>query len=74
VPQTGVSKTQIASAEKVNTAVEHLEEKFGGTRDISIAKIDEPSHSNEPAGAVYVVNTSKNLSTTLVTRIQVHHN
>jgi Domain of unknown function (DUF4384) len=72
--QSSAGKTQMASTEKVNAAVEHLEEKFGGSRDISIAKIDEPTHSDEPTGAVYVVNTSKNLSTTLVTRIQVHHN
>jgi hypothetical protein len=66
------SETQAASA-KVNAAVEHLDEKFGGTRDITIARVSEPTREDEPRGAVYVVNTSKNPTTTLVTKIQIHH-
>lgn len=71
------SDTQLASAApkpKVAEAIKHLDDKFGGTRDITISKVDEPERDDEPAGAVYVVNTSKKPSTTLVTKIQVRHN
>lgn len=67
-------ETQMASANQLNAAVEHLNEKFGQSRDISIAKIGDSTRSDEPAGAVYVVNTSKKPSTSLVTKIQVRHN
>ncbi len=75
LPQsTNASKTaQVAGTGKVEDAMKHLDEKFGGSRDISIAKVEEPERDDEPAGAVYVVNTSKKPATSLVTKIQVRH-
>lgn len=70
----GNGETQMASAGKINAAVEHLDEKFGGSRDITIARVADSTRSDEPAGAVYVVNTSKKPSSSLVTKIEVHHN
>jgi hypothetical protein len=72
--KSGAGETQMASTDKLNAAVEHLDEKFGQSRDISIARINDSTRSDEPAGAVYVVNTSKKPSTSLVTKIQVRHN
>jgi hypothetical protein len=72
--KSSAGETQTASAEKINAAVEHLDEKFGQSRDISIAKVIDPTRGDEPAGAVYVVNTSKKPSNSLVTKIEVRHN
>lgn len=72
--KSGAGETQMASAKKINAAVEHLDERFGESRDISIAKVTDATRSDEPAGAVYVVNTSKQPSTSLVTKIKVRHN
>jgi hypothetical protein len=72
-PRQAKPETQLASAEKVNKAVEHLDEKFGGSRDISVTRIPEPTRQDEPKGAVYVVNTSDKLSSSLVTKIEVRH-
>lgn len=66
-------KTQIAGAGHLDAAVEHMDEKFGGSRDITIARVEEPTRDDEPRGAVYVVNTSKKPATSLVTRIEVRH-
>jgi hypothetical protein len=65
------TQTQLASAEKLDAAVAHLDERFGGTRDITIAKVAEPASEDEPRGAVYVV--SKKPSASIVTRIEVRH-
>jgi hypothetical protein len=67
------SKESQPKQAKVDAAVEHLEEKFGGSRDISIARTDEPTRNDEPKGAVYVVNTSDRPSSSLVTKIEVRH-
>jgi hypothetical protein len=56
---------------KLSASVQHLDEKFGGTRDITIAKVSEPQTEDEPRGAVYVVN--KKASASIVTRIEVRH-
>ncbi len=66
------SETQTASA-KVNTAVEHLDEKFGSSRDISVTRVEGPTRNDEPEGAVYVVNKSDKPAASLVTKIEIKH-
>ena len=67
------SETQMADAKRVDVAVEHLDEKFGGTRDLSITRIGEPVKKDEPRGAVYVVHTSEQPSSSIITKIEVLH-
>jgi hypothetical protein len=67
------NEMQAASAQKVDAAVEHLDEKFGGSRDISITRIEDPARNDEPRGAVYVVNKSDKPASSLVTKIEVRH-
>jgi len=64
---------QMAEAKQVDAAVEHLNEKFGGSRDLSITRVPEPVKKDEPRGAVYVVNTSGRPSSSLVTKIEILH-
>jgi hypothetical protein len=70
-PGSSNSQAQMASNAKLNAAVAHLDEQFGGTRDITIAKVTEPQSADEPRGAVYVV--SKKTSSSIVTKIEVRH-
>jgi hypothetical protein len=65
--------TPAAGTSKVDAAVQHLSEKFGDSRDISVTRMAEPTRSDEPRGAVYVVNTSGKPSASLVTKIEVLH-
>ena len=70
----GQGSNQMADAKQVDAAaVEHLNEKFAGSRDISITRIAQPVKKDEPRGAVYVVNTSDKPSSSLVTKIEVLH-
>ena len=64
---------QMAEAKQVDAAVEHLNEKFGGSRDLSITRVPDPVKNDEPRGAVYVVNTSGKPSSSLVTKIEILH-
>lgn len=64
-------KTKEGGNEQLSAAVAHMDEKFGGTRDITIARVGEPEEADEPRGAVYVVN--KKTSASIVTKIQVRH-
>jgi hypothetical protein len=63
----------MADAKQMANAIDRLTEKFGESRDISITKIPEPVKKDEPRGAVYVVNTSSKLSSSLVTKIEITH-
>jgi hypothetical protein len=68
------SGMQLAEAKRVDEAVEHLNERFGDSRDISITRMTEAvKKPDEPRGAVYVVNTSDTPSSSLVTKIEVRH-
>ncbi|HUA62063.1 MAG TPA: DUF4384 domain-containing protein [Verrucomicrobiae bacterium] len=62
---------QMAQA-RMNDAVNRMEEQFG-TRDIAIRKVSQPLQSGEPAGSVYVVNTSAIPSSSIVTELQIRH-
>jgi hypothetical protein len=64
---------QMASAKSLDSAVERLNQQYGASRDITITRIPEPVKKDEPRGAVYVVNTSDKLSSSLVTKIEVLH-
>lgn len=70
---TAVNTIQLSDTRRMDTAVEHLNQQFGGSRDISILHIPEPVKKDEPRGAVYVVNTSDKPSSNLVTKIEVMH-
>jgi hypothetical protein len=63
----------MAGANKVDAAVQHLNERFGDSRDISVTRMAEPTRADEPRGAVYVVNTSVKPSASLVTKIEITH-
>ncbi len=63
---------QLADAGKLNAAVEHLDERFA-TRDIAITRVDTPHENGEPAGSVYVVNTSDRPTSSIVTKIVIRH-
>lgn len=68
----GGSELQMATAGKLDSAVQHLDERFT-TRDISITKASMPQEKSEPAGSVYVVNTSGRPTSSIVTKIIVRH-
>jgi hypothetical protein len=63
---------QLAKSKQLSAAVQHLDERFG-TRDISITKANTSRDSNEPAGSVYVVNTSARPTSSIVTKIVIRH-
>jgi hypothetical protein len=65
--------TQMADAKQLDATVQHLDEQFAGSRDLSIARVAEPVRKDEPRGAVYVVNKSDKPSSLLVTKIEVLH-
>lgn len=64
---------QMANAAKLNSAIEHIDQRFG-TRDITITKTREPQDEKEPPGSVYVVNTSGRPTSSIVTKIAIRHN
>jgi hypothetical protein len=63
---------QMADASHVNSAVARMEQQFG-TRDIAIRKVSQPLSSGEPAGSVYVVNSSNKPTSSVVTEIELKH-
>lgn len=63
---------QMANAAKLNSAIEHIEQRFG-TRDITITRTHEPQDEKEPPGSVYVVNTSGRPASSIVTKIMIRH-
>jgi hypothetical protein len=71
--ESAVNTIQMSDAKRMDAAVEHLNQQFGGSRDISITRIPEPKKKDEPRGAVYVVNISDKPSSNLVTKIEVTH-
>lgn len=70
-PQAGT--LQIADGGRLNSAIEHIDERYGSTRDIAITKIDEPRDKADERGSVYVVNTSNKPSSSIVTKIVIRH-
>jgi hypothetical protein len=63
---------QVADASVTDGAVARMRERFG-TRDIAIKRINQPLAAAEPAGSVYVVNSSRNPSSNIAAQIEVHH-
>jgi len=57
---------------KVDSAVEHMNERFG-TRDIAIKRTDDAASGEDPRGSVFGGDTSNKPSSSLVTQIQVRH-
>ena len=63
-------KAEAASKDtKVNSAVQHLAEKFG-TRDLAIRKSEAAGNGNESENAVYVVSSSDTPTSTIVAQIK----
>lgn len=71
-PSPSANPVQVASASVVNNAVAKMTDQFG-TRDIAIKKVSRPASAQEPPNSVYVVNSSNQPSSSLVTQIQVRH-
>jgi hypothetical protein len=63
---------QLADASLVDSAVARMRQQFGG-RDIAIRKVAQPLSPGEPAGSVYVVNSSDKPASSVVTEIEVRH-
>ena len=63
---------QYADAGGVNSAVARMAQRFG-TRDIAIRKVDQPASPQEPPHSVYVVNSSNQPASSVVTQIEVRH-
>ncbi|MGB7762723.1 MAG: DUF4384 domain-containing protein [Bryobacteraceae bacterium] len=86
-PQPSSGPTQIASAGRINSAVDKVAEEFG-TRDLPFKEVVKPAAQPAPVHkaaakpadkpelehAVYVVNGSTKPSSTLVTKIEILHN
>lgn len=68
-PSTAV---QVAEASPMENTISKLEESFG-TRDLAIRKVSRPMKEGEPAGSVYVVNTSDRPASSVVTEIEIRH-
>ena len=62
----------IADASRVNSALARMQSQFGG-RDIAIRKVAQPLSPGEPAGSVYVVNSSDKPASSVVTEIELNH-
>jgi len=71
-PRKSSNPVQMADTSRVNDAVSRMQQQFG-TRDITIRKVSQPLSSGEPAGSVYVVNTSNKPSSSVVTEIEIRH-
>jgi hypothetical protein len=62
----------VADAREVKNAVQRMSEQFG-TRDITFRKISQPQDSQEPAHAVYAVNSSNKPTSSIAIRIVIRH-
>jgi len=71
-PRPNANPVQLANASVVNSAVAKMAAQFG-TRDIAIKKVSRPVSAQEPPNSVYVVNSSNQPASSLVTQIQVRH-
>jgi hypothetical protein len=63
---------QLASARKVNSAVEKMAANFG-TRDLMIKKVTPSADKQETDYSVYVVNGSTSPSSTVVKKVELRH-
>jgi len=71
-PARGQSGSVQVADSHMNSTIQKMEQQFG-TRDIQIRKVSQPLSSGEPAGSVYVVNTSGKPSSSMVTEIEIKH-
>jgi hypothetical protein len=71
MPAGKANPVQLASAGRVNSAVEQMNQQFG-TRDLVVRKpASAPGQSSEKS--VYVVNASRKPSSTVVTKVEIRH-
>jgi hypothetical protein len=66
------SPVQMASARKMNSAVEKMATNFG-TRDLVIKKVTQATDKRETDYSVYVVNGSDRPSSTVVKKVEIRH-
>jgi len=71
-PRRPSAAVQVADASITDGAVARMREQFG-TRDIAIKRISQPLGAGEPAGSVYVVNSSDSPSANVAAQIEVRH-
>jgi hypothetical protein len=71
-PQRSSASIQVADASIAEDAVARIRERFG-TRDIAIRRVSQPLAAAEPAGSVYVVNSSVSPASNIATQIEVRH-
>ena len=84
--QPSSGQTQLASAGRINSAVDHIAEEYG-TRELQFRQVAKPAAQPAPVrktatpadkaeleNTVYVVNGSKKPSATLVTKVEIRHN
>ena len=81
-PQPSSGPTQIASAGRINSAVDRIAEDYG-TRDLPFKQVAKPAplrkaaakpaDQPDPENAVYVVNGSSKPAATLVTKVEILH-
>jgi hypothetical protein len=71
-PRRPSAAVQMADASITDGTVAHMREQFG-TRDIAIRRVNQPLAAAEPAGSVYVVNSSKNPASNVAAQIEVRH-
>jgi hypothetical protein len=71
-PVRDAAPLQVADAREVNSAVQRMSQQFG-TRDIAFRKISQPQDSQEPAHAVYAVNTSSKPASSIAIQIAIRH-
>jgi hypothetical protein len=71
-PKRPAAPVEIADASIADGAVTRMREQFG-TRDIAIIRVSQPLAPAEPAGSVYVVNSSSNPASNLAAQIEVRH-
>lgn len=71
-PVRDAAPVQVADARQVKSAVQRMTEQFG-SRDIAFRKISQPQDSQEPAHAVYAVNSSNKPASSIAIRIVIRH-
>jgi hypothetical protein len=78
-PQPAPAATEIASAGRINSAVDRLGQEYG-TRDLPFRQVVNPTPvakpnaaRTEPEHAVYVVNGAAKPAATLVTKVEIVH-
>jgi hypothetical protein len=78
-PQPSPAATEIASAGRINSAVDRLGQEYG-TRDLPFRQVVNPTPVAKPAAArtepehaVYVVNGAAKPAATLVTKVEIIH-